>query len=53
MYEISEENRNAIVQYLDNSILPHLDVKQLLQLLLNLKKIESKEIAKTKKDVDK
>jgi hypothetical protein len=52
MYEISEENRNVLVQYLDNSMLPHADVKQLVQLLLSLKKVEP-EKPKGKKDVDK
>jgi hypothetical protein len=52
MYEISEQNRNTLLHYLDNSMLPHAEVKQLVQLLLSLKKLEP-EKPKGKKDVDK
>lgn len=42
MYTITQEQRDAIIRYLDNSNLPHNDVKALAKILLDLPKVEEK-----------
>lgn len=43
MYKITQQNRDAILRYLDNSNLPHADVKALCQMLMALEPINPAE----------
>ncbi len=39
-YKISKQNRDALYKYIDDSALPHSDVKSLLQMLATLAEIK-------------
>jgi len=46
MKKISTQNVDMLVKYLDNSNLPHGDVKAILQMLSNLEDLETTEASK-------